>query len=126
MTSTTTNEEFSNIVTPPDFIASRAFTILMIDPEWTEVEDVGLYLKTSKEVFTVYIYRNEMNDLKWLTEALTKAAITIVNTVDNEISPIKDKVALGKTVHYYGPKNFLMSKRKLKHPIDYFIQTESK
>lgn len=118
------NEEFSNIVTPPDFVNQKGHTVVMIDPEWSEVEDVAMYLKTAKHSYNVYVYRDEMCDKEWLSEALAKTTHIIVNTINNDGSPLKDKVASRKESYYYGPKNFLMNQNKIDRPIDYFLNLE--
>ena len=117
-------EEFSNIVTPPDFVSGKALTVIIIDPEPTEIEDVAFYLKTAKHPYNVYVYRSDMNNEKWLKKALTKTTHIIVNTINNESSVLKDKLAVHKDTFYYGPKNFLMNKNRIEKPIDYFINLE--
>jgi hypothetical protein len=118
-----TTTEFSNIVTPPDFITPEPYvqSIALIDPEWSEIEDLAFYLKTAKKAYNVYVYRAEMNDQDWLQEVLDKAHAIIVNTVTNDQSPMKDRIAVKEATYYYGPKNFLMNKNKIEKPIDYFV-----
>lgn len=121
METTATKESFSNIITPPDFIGGRDHTVLLIDPTWSEIEDLALYLKTSPETFNVYVYRCEMQDAVWLSEAMKKASVLIINTVDNEISHAKDALAAQPTdVWTYGPKRFLMNPNQIESPIEYF------
>jgi hypothetical protein len=115
-------EQFSNIITPPDFINSRALSVTIIDPEMTEIEDVAFFLKTAAESFNVYVYRSEMNDEKWLNKVATKSIAIVVNTVNTSCSKIKDKLAVNPKTYYYGPKNFLMNRNRIEKPIDYFIQ----
>jgi hypothetical protein len=117
-----TIDSFSNIVTPPDLINSRVPAVLLIDPDNREIEDLALFLKTAKESFTVYVYKNELNEPDWLQTVLNKSPTLIINTVQNDLSPIKDKLATTGDAYYYGPKNFLMNKKVLKNPIDYFSQ----
>jgi hypothetical protein len=124
ITTVTSHEEFSNIITPPDFVDYKGRVVVMIDPEWTEVEDVAFYLKTSKHQYNVYVYRDEMGDQEWLNQAVAKTTHIIVNTVGNDTSPLKDKIASRKESFYYGPKNFLMNENKIDRPIDYFLKLE--
>lgn len=121
--------QYSNIITPPDFAADDVDTIttvLLIDPAWREVEDLALILKSSSLAFNVYVYREDMNNLLWLEQAVAKAQTVIINTVQNEISVQKDKLAiLPKAVHY-GEKRFLMAlDRRVNSMFDYFVTTES-
>lgn len=114
--------QFSSIITPPDFIKSRAFSVTIIDPEMSEIEDIAFFLKASKETFNVYVYRSEMNDEAWLNKVATKSAAVVVNTLNTSCSGIKDKLAVNPKTYYYGPKNFLMNKNRIEKPIDFFVQ----
>ena len=114
---------FSNIVTPPDLLDSPLEdTIVLVDPDYREIEDLALYLKISKNAYTVYIYREEMKDIDWLTKTVKRSNACIINSVENELSPIKDKLALDKNSWHYGQKRFLLSMdRYIQKPIDYFV-----
>jgi hypothetical protein len=115
------DKAFSHIVTPPDYIESTDFTVVLIDPEWSQVEDLSLLLKTADKSFTVYVYRNEMDNREWLMKAIANSSASIINTVSNELSPIKDKLAINSDAYYYGEKNFLMNKNRIEAPVDYFV-----
>jgi hypothetical protein len=112
---------YSNIITPPDFPSDPYHSVLLIDPEWREIEDIAFFLKTATVSFNVFIYRTEMNDNKWFAEATDKVDAIVVNTVVNDISPLKDLIATRSKSHYYGPKNFLINNNRLSKPIDYFV-----
>lgn len=120
--------QYSNIITPPDFADDEEGTItavLLIDPAWREVENLALILKSSTRAFNVYVYRADMNNLQWLDQAAAKVQNIIINTVQNDISVHKDKLAiLPKAVHY-GEKRFLMSlDRRVNSIFDYFVTTD--
>ncbi len=117
-------EENSTIVTPPDFVETSAHTVTLIDPEWTEVEDIAFFLKTAKKPYNVYVYRSDMEDTNWLDTAIAKSGHIIVNTINTDSSSMKDKLAVKSNSYYYGPKNFLMNKNRLDQPIEYFINLE--
>ena len=115
-------EQFSNIITPPDFVKTKAENIVLIDPDWSEIEDVAFYLKSATKVYNVYVYRTEMDDLNWLHKVVSKSTVVIVNTVNNDISSVKDLLCVKPTTWYYGEKNFLMNKNRIEKPIDYFVK----
>jgi hypothetical protein len=121
-------DTFTNIITPPDFIRNNLYTITIIDPEWSEIEDLSFLLKTTDESFNIYIYRHaDMNDTDWLAEAILRSSTLIVNTVDNAISKMKDSIAASSPkVYYYGHKNFSMNKQRIEKPIDYFTITQNR
>jgi dipeptidyl aminopeptidase/acylaminoacyl peptidase len=117
-------ETNSTIVTPPDFVDSGSPSVTLIDPDWSDVEDVAFYLKTSKKTYNVYVYRSEMGEVEWLDTAIAKSGHIIVNTINTESSSFKDKLAVKSNSYYYGPKNFLMNKNKIEKPIEYFLNLE--
>lgn len=115
------NNTYSNIITPPDSPTEQYHSVLLIDPEWSELEDLTLFLKTSSTSYNVYLYKEEMQDEEWLDKIVKVADAVIVNTVQNEFSTTKDKIANASATYYYGNKNFLMNTNKLSKPIDYFV-----
>ncbi len=123
---TINNEECSNVVTPPDFVHNMLPSVLIIDPSVTEIENLAMYLATSTQCYNVYVYSMNLNDSQWLTKALSESSAVIVNTVDNEFSLFKDKLAVQKTSYYYGHKNFLMNPNRLEQPVDYFVSNSAK
>jgi len=126
MSELTNADEFSTIATPPDFLvdANPDHTILIVDAEWSDIEDFALYLKTSTKSYGVYVYHYQMNDTAWLEEAASLSSVVIINTDPTPLSPIKDKLVLSSEAFYYGSKRFLMSSLRIKKPIDWLIQHE--
>jgi len=120
------SDNHSNLITPPDFLDNENKSILLIDPEPTEVEDIYLWLQSDSASINVYVYTAEMKDLKWLKAAVKKSSAVIVNTINNINSPLKDKLAEKKGTYYYGPKRFIMNQNVINAPIDYFITTTKK
>jgi hypothetical protein len=115
-------ETYSTIITPPDVSTYPSHTVLLIDPQPSEIEDVALFLKGATDVYSVYIYLAEMNDYEWLHKIMPDCHAIVVNTLNNEDTRQKDKLAAsGKNVWYYGPKNFLSNRNRIEQPIDYFI-----
>lgn len=115
------NETHSNIITPPDFLDNDLKSVLVIDPEWSEIEDLALVLKASPKAYNVYVYLAGMDKVEWLEEAARKADTVIVNTIETDISHIKDRIAVKLSSYYFGPKNFLMNPNRIERPIDYFL-----
>ena len=111
----------SNFVTPPDIITAKKHTVLLIDPVWQDIEAVAMICKTIGTDFNVYIYDADMNDLEWLNTAASKSDTVVINTVPNQLTPTKDKLADLDKSHYYGPKNFLSNNKRIANPQEYFI-----
>ncbi len=112
---------YSNFITPPDsLIEDERHTILIVDSDWPEIEDVAMFCKTSKKFYNVHVYRADMDNEIWLVEQAEKSEFVIVNTADSAASKIKDRLVEQPNTFYYGPKNFLANTKKIAAPIDFF------
>lgn len=120
------NKNLSNLITPPDFVKGRTYSVVLIDPAQTEIEDVTLFLMASKRKFNVYLYRAEMNDEDWLNKAVKKSNAVVVNTVNSTVSKIKDQLVAKSNAFYYGDKRFIMNNNRIEKPIDFFAQLTTK
>jgi hypothetical protein len=118
----TTDENYSNFITPPDFVDEKKHTVLLIDVHADDVQTLAMFCKTSPEFFNVYLYNYQMASEDWFGEARDRADAIIINTEVNTFSSIKDLLAELPTAWYYGPKSFLKNPNRIKSPIDYFIQ----
>jgi len=114
----------SNFVTPPDLMEKTIgqHTVVMIDPPWENVEEIALFCKESKKTYDVYLYSSDMDDLEWLDKAVGLADRVIINTVQSELSPIKDMYSeKSNKALYYGPKSFFNAVlNRIERPLDYF------
>ena len=111
----------TNFITPPDFVDEKNHTILLIDVDPVDVETLAFLCGSHNESFNVYLYKEDLNNLPWLAEAVTKADAIIVNTIPNHLSSIKDAYATYENAWHYGPKQFLKNTRKLNAAIEYFV-----
>lgn len=116
------NKRLSKLVTPPDVVKGRAYSVVVIDPTLEEVDDLALFLQYSERQFNVYLYRAEMNDEEWLNKVVEKSNTVIVNTVNTVCSEIKDRLVVNPKNFYYGQKKFIMNTNKIEKPIDFFAQ----
>ena len=112
--------EYSNIVTPPDFVDEKKHTVLMIDIDAAHIQSLGAYLKNCDNYFNIYLYHSQMGNTDWFTEARNRADSIVVNTESNSFSTIKDLLAELPHSWYYGPKTFVKNSKRLQSPIDYF------
>lgn len=111
----------SNFVTPPDTVTAPNHTVLIIDPNWYELQSVAMLCKTMGTDFNVYVYDAGMNDTNWLVTVANFADTIIVNTEATDCSSTKDRfIDLPKT-YYYGPKNFISNNNRIANPQEYFI-----
>lgn len=111
----------TNFITPPDFVEEPNHSILLVDVDPVDVETLAHLCAGHDESFNIYLYKADMEETAWLDKCISRVDAIIVNTVENEFSPIKDKmVDLTKTYHY-GPKNFLSNNRQYVNFLEYFI-----
>jgi hypothetical protein len=115
-----TDLDYSNIVTPPDFVEEDKHTVLIIDADAEHIHSIGTFLKNSDDYFNIYLYHTEMGNEPWFAEARNRADALIVNTEKNTFSTIKDILAELPNAYYYGPKKFLKNNNQLINPVDYF------
>lgn len=112
----------SNLITPPDILDNGLHSVTVIDPEQTDVDAVVRFCQFSDAVFNVYVYTPNMDNRKWLSDAVNASDAVIINTRTNDY---QDLCLLDKT-YYYGPKLFVENQRKLEDPLHYFAsQAES-
>jgi hypothetical protein len=110
----------TNFITPPDFVDEPNHTILLIDVDPVDVETLAFLCGSHNESFNVYLYKEDLNNLPWLEEAVDKADAIIINTVTNGISGIKEFYATSKIAYHYGPRD-LGNERKHQTVLDYFV-----
>ena len=111
----------TNFITPPDFVEDSQHTILLIDVDPVDVETLAHLCANHDEPFNVYLYKADMNNLKWMGDAAYRSDIIIINTIENELSPEKDPLVDLLKTHHYGQKNFLNNSRKLHNIYEYFV-----
>lgn len=108
---------YSNFITPPNFVHEDKHTVTVIDATVEDVETLAAVAQNSNEDFNVYLYRNEMENLDWLHQALDLSDSVIIN-IDNF-----DWLNLcnNNRVYYYGEKTLLSPATKINNPVEYFI-----
>jgi hypothetical protein len=111
----------TNFITPPDFVEDKNHTILLIDVDPVDVETLAYLCAGHDESFNVYLYKQDLNNLEWLSDAAHIADTILINTEANSLSTIKDGyVDLLKSYHY-GSKHFLNNPRHISGILEYFV-----
>jgi hypothetical protein len=111
----------SNIITPPDFVDENTDSVVIVDGEWPDIEDIALWCKTAPKSYDLYIYQDIMLEPEWLMQSINRAKIIIVNMADSSISDLKKDLLQAPNVWYYGTGKFLANPRHLGKPLDWFI-----
>lgn len=115
-------ENYSNFVTPPDFVFEDKYTVLLIDVGTFDVEQLAIWCKQANMDFNVYLYSHDMDNVDWLNRAFIAAQTVIINTDVTPLSGIKDRLVSFEKVWYYGPKNFVTNRNMIRYPAEFFIQ----
>jgi hypothetical protein len=105
----------SNLVTPPDIVDNSLHSVLLVDPEQTDVDAVIKFCQYAEQAFNVYVYTPNMNNDKWLADVVNVSDAIIINT---RTDYYQDLCLLAKT-YYYGPKNYIENQRKILDPLQY-------
>ena len=114
-------ENYSNFITPPDFVDEQHTSVLIIDSDWTDIETLAMWCKTAPKSYNIYIYSDIMLDEEWLASAINSVNCVIVNTEDSAVTRVKNQLIKADNCWYYGPKKFLANPRQIKKPMEWFI-----
>lgn len=59
----------SNFITYPSIIDKTTNNVVvLIDAEISDIQDIGMFLKTSKKDHDVYLYRSNLNHHEWIKD----------------------------------------------------------
>ena len=116
------NQEYSNFITPPDFVDEAKPNVLLIDVPAQDIQNLGVFLMTYNHYFNIYLYNQELGDPEWFGDVRNRADAIIINTEPNMFSTTKDMLAELPIAWYYGPKAFLKNNQQINNPIDFFTQ----
>jgi len=76
----------SQFITYPDIIENtQNYPILLIDATQTEIENIGLFCKTADVGFDIYLYREDIHDLQWLSQVEPKV-LSILTSINSKVS----------------------------------------
>ena len=112
--------EYSNFITPPDFVDDPFPNILFIDVDWTDVETIALYCQASSQSFNIYLYSDIMMEDEWLSSAIARANYIILNSAESACTPVKNRLIKDSRTWYYGPSKYLANFQRLESPIEFF------
>jgi hypothetical protein len=70
----------SRIITHPSTVEKQSnHTVIIIDPAVEEVENITMFCQVSNRDYDIYLYRQELGDLLWLSAIVEKADHTLIN-----------------------------------------------
>ncbi len=106
----------SNLVTPPDILTNHSHSVLLVDPDQSDLDAVIRFCQHTDDVFNVYVYTPNMDNLDWLDQAAQACDTVIVNS---QTDSYRQLCLLDKT-YYYGNRLYLENPRKILDPLHYF------
>lgn len=115
-------QEYSNFITPPDFVNEKKHTVFIMDADWNEVENIALWCQNVDTYFNVYLYEDIMCEEEWAVKAVELADAIIINSRNGTADAMKGLFLKLDKVWYYGQKNYLRTDNRLDSPLDYFVQ----
>lgn len=112
-----------NFITPPDQAPEALPSVLLVDSNWEEIEDIALWYKNGNcgVCYNVFLYQDSMWEPDWLDEISKTVDVIIVNTEESAITNTKMKYINDVRTWYYGPVKFKGSDRVVERPLDWFI-----
>lgn len=107
----------SNLITPPDTVDDDLYTITLINATVDDVELITHICESTAECYNIYLYSDNMDNLSWLDQALSKSNEIIINCdVLGHDNLYKDSRTC-----YYGNKILLAPAKKIDSLMQFFL-----
>ena len=113
-----------NFITPPDQAPEALPSVLLVDADWGDIEELALWYKNSncETSYNVFLYQDTMWEPDWLAGLVEYVDMIIVNTEESAITNTKMKYISRENTWYYGPVKFKGSDRQINRPLDWFVK----
>lgn len=93
---------YSNFITPPDFVDN----VLIVDASAEEIQLVTEFLHNAETTYNVYMYRADMDDTKWLNEAVHRANIVLQSKLSDINIDHNKLIKFGEELEITGPVDY--------------------
>lgn len=108
------NIQNSRFITYPDIVDKQSNdAIILIDSDIIDIENAGIFCKTSVGDYDIYLYREDMNESEWLESVIKQADVVLINQ-DSSIE------LSGTNVKRYGQD------QELKSPLQYLRDLDAR
>lgn len=111
---------YSNVITPPDFVNDQFHTVTIVNAAEDDVKMLVHLCQNSDIAYNIYLYKDEMNDRKWLDAAINKSHAVILHN----ISSSHNDLLFLDNAYYYGSELFACPATKINTVLDYFNQVK--
>jgi hypothetical protein len=102
----------SRFITYPSTVEkSNNHTVVLVDADVNDIEDIGLFCKVSNKDYDIYLYKADVDDLQWLGHISQLADHILISDASTIQSPSNNLSVYGKTCD-------------LTNPLDYFLHHE--
>ena len=103
----------SRFITHPDLVEKESnYTITVVDATVNEIEDLAFFCKVSEQNYDVYLYKQDLDDLDWLSKITLESDKILVNDASTVRVPNNNIERFGKF-------------QQIKSPIDYLQKVDS-
>lgn len=103
----------SRFITYPSIVEkSNNHTVILIDANESDIEDIGYYCKVSDTNYDIYLYRGDTDDLQWLSHVSQLADYVLISESSNITSPSSNLAKFG-------------NQQTIPAPLDYFLQHDA-
>lgn len=113
---------YSNFITPPDFVTDDFHTLTVINASEADILLLTQFCQYSDVPYNIYMYRDEMNNNSWLTQAIEKSSATIIHDINTNWH----KFFSSNSVYYYGTNQYACPAVKVNNILDYFAKIQTK
>jgi len=115
------SNEYSNFITPPDFVDEIKHTVLIVDVSPDELQALAMFCKNSLVYFNIYIYNYELQLDEWFCKAQKCSEAIIINMSNNKFLSDKENLLADKNTWYYGCEPKEGNSKYINNPLEYFI-----
>jgi len=103
----------SRFITHPDIVDKESnYTITVVDATVNEIEDLAFFCKVSERDYDVYLYKQDLDDLNWLSNITINSDKILVSDSSTVRVPNNNIELFGKF-------------RSTKSPIEYLQKVDS-
>lgn len=107
----------SNFITPPDFVDEKLHTVTVVDATDDDLQLLVRMCQHSDEMYNIYLYKSEMNDIEWLNRSVEISDAVIVN-----LDLTKNQwVCNSEKSFYYGEIPFISPAKRVENILHYFV-----
>jgi hypothetical protein len=104
-----TNQLTSRFITHPSLVEkSNNQTILLIDADDNQIEDIGFFCKVSNKDYDIYLYHTGLNDPIWFDQISALADCVLI--ADSSAILVTDAIRFGKQSIAHSPLEYFQDR----------------